>query len=200
MRVLDNVPVIKSLRRRRSASPSKKRRVSWSPKIVSCGTFGSDATSTSTSHSVETPSTPRQLISQNTSQFAGPQTANLDPVLDDHTGADDITRVSNMGLAFPTHSERFKSQPVPRTLVGTEQAWSGMNVLTLDGGGISRGFYTLFILAEIMSAIRQEEHAESNTKLSADSPDTKECRWTENSKEFLPCHYFDYICGTSSGG
>lgn len=59
-----------------------------------------------------------------------------------------------------------------------EDPWSRKLVLSLDGGG-ERGFQSILVLSQLMEAIRHIEGRDSKPK---------------------PCHYFDYIVGTGTGG
>ncbi|CAF9903161.1 MAG: hypothetical protein GOMPHAMPRED_000112 [Gomphillus americanus] len=68
--------------------------------------------------------------------------------------------------------------------VNAKNAWHRL-ILTLDGGGI-RGYSELLILQELMIRIVALEK-----KLYGQDIDIN---------EVLPCHYFDYIWGTSTGG
>ncbi|KAI0016706.1 FabD/lysophospholipase-like protein [Xylariomycetidae sp. FL0641] len=80
--------------------------------------------------------------------------------------------------------------------------WLQKIVLSFDGGGI-RGYWSLLVLQYLMKAIRDKE-AEGNPTRSSFSP----CEEPPNVSHhlshkythFLPCHYFDYVGGTSTGG
>lgn len=90
-----------------------------------------------------------------------------------------------------------------------------------DGGGI-RGFWTLLVLARLMEYIAEEEkgceddsyhsfHPQgfpSNVSHIMTEKESNELdhyesheqyRALASSKRYLPCHYFDYIGGTSTG-
>lgn len=90
-------------------------------------------------------------------------------------------------------------------------------VLTLetDGGGV-RGYSSLLILRELMKQIAVLEqhppqapcsvspldmrHRPSVASNHAESSHTEGYSPTRASSHYLPCHYFDYIAGTSTGG
>ncbi|KAL2131381.1 hypothetical protein VTI74DRAFT_5163 [Chaetomium olivicolor] len=88
-------------------------------------------------------------------------------------------------------------------LIVTSTPWAKKLILTLDGGGI-RGYSSLIILRAIMREIARieqtlEPHASSSAhtdKIPRDQiPDD-----VYREGKYLPCHYFDYIAGTSVGG
>ncbi|KAF2007691.1 FabD/lysophospholipase-like protein [Amniculicola lignicola CBS 123094] len=76
--------------------------------------------------------------------------------------------------------------------VTEENAWEDL-ILTLDGGGI-RGYASLIILQRLM-----HEVAECEKRLQEEEGVVGEER-EFNEDELLPCHYFDYMYGTSTGG
>ncbi|KAH7394188.1 acyl transferase/acyl hydrolase/lysophospholipase [Phaeosphaeria sp. MPI-PUGE-AT-0046c] len=79
-------------------------------------------------------------------------------------------------------------------------AWSGKTLLSLDGGGV-RGLSSLVILSALMKVIQREEvKFNEHIKSSADSPLLESVPDSVKGSEYLPCHYFDFICGTSTGG
>ena len=95
------------------------------------------------------------------------------------------------------------------------EPWDRKAILSLDGGGI-RGYSALLILQELMNVIKKLEKshpdgaAESsyhplpwNPLYATDSRTGGEAdpgsQYVESAR-WLPCHYFDYIAGTSTGG
>ena len=89
-----------------------------------------------------------------------------------------------------------------------EGPWARKTILSLDGGGV-RGLSSLLILQELMENIAKlERAADPKATSSAYSPliDCLQDRSlpltndTNSTSFYLPCHYFDYISGTSTGG
>jgi hypothetical protein len=92
-----------------------------------------------------------------------------------------------------------------------EDPWARKTVLCLEGGGI-RGYSSLLILRDLMKRIVKIEEAKTPAaRTSFDSPlmaatEAKSGMFEANSNsssrrsDFLPCHYFDYVAGTSTGG
>lgn len=72
--------------------------------------------------------------------------------------------------------------------------------ISIDGGGI-RGLTALLLLEELMKEIeREERRMDQHSKSSADSPYLRNVQKDAWKSEYLPCHYFDFIGGTSTGG
>ena len=96
----------------------------------------------------------------------------------------------------------------------------------VDGGGI-RGYWSLLALQKLMEYVAAEEgrydedgevlHSfhpqkwpEHVSQIPLDAADERKainnasdsdarCRVMHRARRFLPCHYFDYICGSSTG-
>lgn len=85
-----------------------------------------------------------------------------------------------------------------------------------------RGLWTLYVLQNLMEAIAEKEEANKNLHsfcpwswppelasdlddveaqktLDAGDCDEDKLRALRSDRRYLPCHYFDYICGTSTG-
>lgn len=81
-------------------------------------------------------------------------------------------------------------------------AKSDLDIFT-DGGGV-RVISSVLILKEIFLAVMVQELAIDSKATSSYSPlanpDDSKQPMEEDLSKYLPCHYFDYIAGTSSGG
>lgn len=85
-----------------------------------------------------------------------------------------------------------------------------------DGGGI-RGYWTLLVLEELMNSVGDEERLQGAQSLQTrfdsffpedlpkhvshfrEEQDAHHAIGKLDAQRFLPCHYFDYICGSSTG-
>ncbi|KAL6171038.1 hypothetical protein ACJQWK_03983 [Exserohilum turcicum] len=114
-------------------------------------------------------------------------------------------------------SQEAQSFPRPaRVSTGTRNgAWSRHNLLSLDGGGI-RGYWTLLVLGRLMEAIAREDARQAGRL----HPGRSDSFWPDEfppnvaqregrpvpyqqlsaTQKYLPCHYFDFMCGSSTGG
>lgn len=104
---------------------------------------------------------------------------------------------------LPGSPATSSSHDRPPDLSVTSTPWAKKLILTLDGGGI-RGYSSLIILRTLMNEIAEIErtiapHAASSAhtnRISSDMIPPEVYR----EGQYLPCHYFDYIAGTSVGG
>ena len=84
------------------------------------------------------------------------------------------------------------------SLLDDVSPWDRKILLTLDGGGV-RGLSSLLIMRELMRMIGEEERRlDHKSKSSFYSPLFRFASSIDNT-EYLPCHYFDCIGGTSTG-
>ncbi|KAL9608069.1 MAG: hypothetical protein Q9167_007069 [Letrouitia subvulpina] len=114
-------------------------------------------------------------------------------------------------LDYGLLSNRRLKAPNAKTSMGSldeDSLWSKRALLSLDGGGV-RGLSTLYILKHIMEEVGEYERKwNKHAKSSAYSPlfddiDIRDATPSQDGKttsNWLPCHYFDSMCGTSTGG
>jgi hypothetical protein len=101
------------------------------------------------------------------------------------------------------------SEMVSLITAEADSPWAQKTVLSLDGGGV-RSYSSLLILERLMQKIEDIERVETPPASSSTSSALIESETTADTRMapaqvnsghgFLPCHYFDYIAGTSSGG
>ena len=80
--------------------------------------------------------------------------------------------------------------------------YSTFLLIPVDGGGI-RGLSSLYILRDLMQKIRtEEERCDKETKPNGQdvSADISSNQSHSVATELRPCHYFDFMIGTSTGG
>lgn len=78
--------------------------------------------------------------------------------------------------------------------VNEDNCWEDL-ILTLDGGGI-RGYSSLLILKQLMHEVAVCEKRLQDEE----GPVEGSTRRDFDEDQLLPCHYFDYMYGTSTGG
>lgn len=71
-------------------------------------------------------------------------------------------------------------------------------VTMADGGGV-RGYFSLLVLEYLIQEIQNEERRLQGKIKSSFYPCDCPPTYSEVATPFLPCHYFDYIGGTSTG-
>ncbi|KZM25365.1 uncharacterized protein EKO05_0000583 [Ascochyta rabiei] len=81
-----------------------------------------------------------------------------------------------------------------RSAVDKHNCWEDL-ILTLDGGGI-RGYSSLIIIQRLMHEVAQCERRLQEEE--GPVPGSNRREFDEDA--LLPCHYFDYMYGTSTGG
>ena len=118
-----------------------------------------------------------------------------------------VPEESESDQTYPDHGER-STEPSIYTL-DIVDPWAKKSILSLDGGGV-RNFSSLLILRELMRAVGEHERLiNKEAKSSVYSPvvnclpdegPTPLVGGTRSVPGYLPCHYFDYVSGTSTGG
>ncbi|KAF9700754.1 hypothetical protein EKO04_001391 [Ascochyta lentis] len=120
----------------------------------------------------------------------------------------------------PPGHRQPRRQGTERSVVhGTVRSdfWRKRNLLSLDGGGI-RGYWTLLVLHRLMESIYHEEmkqaeedqdeihsfwpeaYPENVSQLAKNHNEDNTPERLPAARAFLLCHYFDFICGSSTGG
>jgi len=99
-------------------------------------------------------------------------------------------------------SPRSGASVTPPGLNVTSTTWKRL-ILTIDGGGI-RGYSSLIILRALMQEIQRiEQSLEPRATASTQTDRIPRDQIPDDvfrEGQYFPCHYFDYIAGTSVGG
>ena len=93
--------------------------------------------------------------------------------------------------------------------IDDDDPWDRKTKLSVDGGGI-RGYTALLILQNIMKDIEILERERDAGAISSAYSPLVDCvperalaaspKGTRSALQYLPCHYFDYVGGASTGG
>lgn len=138
----------------------------------------------------ETPS----LSFQSSSEASTPRTKDADE-------DDAIQPLTNGSLESSFHSAGRHRTRRP-TWSENDAAWDKSYVFSFDGGGV-RGLSTLIILKRIMLRVKHHERSLDPPVQSSYHPATcpHDILDRDNSTAgYYPCHYIDYMAGTSTGG
>ncbi|KAF5548233.1 hypothetical protein FMEXI_4797 [Fusarium mexicanum] len=112
-------------------------------------------------------------------------------------------KMSDIGTAIPSLISPGLFPQADDNKSDEEGPWGEKLVLSFDGGGVS-AISSLLILKRIMYRIRDLEiiHPEGPAFSSRSIGDKYHSALSDSKKvdEYLPCHYFDYMAGTSTGG
>ncbi|KAF4432635.1 hypothetical protein FACUT_8323 [Fusarium acutatum] len=115
---------------------------------------------------------------------------------------------NGLGTPISAHAPVHPSPGAHDDMSDDKGPWAEKLVLTFDGGGI-RAISSLLILKRIMHEIREFEiyHEDGPAYSSSSAPWTcpkigfpRVSEESDRVDEFLPCHYYDYMAGTSTGG
>lgn len=126
---------------------------------------------------------------------------NADVPLHDCYPLHDINHATPYVASQPTLTlDDFSPTAEPSIFTLDENPWDGQTILSIDGGGV-RGFTSLLLLQELMKKVGILERAvDPNALSSAYSPWLDSTPSDEKQLGYKPCHYFDYIGGSSTGG
>ena len=126
------------------------------------------------------------------------ETHSEDPMRE--SGLDLVT--SNTNTLYELHlADELDTAAPSIATVDEDSPWARKNILSLDGGGV-RGYSSLLILKKIMEEVgKVERELNPEATSSSYSPMVDPLpQPATGAMDYRPCHYFDYIAGTSTGG
>ncbi|KAJ8114816.1 hypothetical protein OPT61_g3396 [Boeremia exigua] len=121
-------------------------------------------------------------------------------------------------MSSQSSTNGFVPKPLLKSATFQDPCWNDRNLLSLDGGGV-RGYWSLLVLEKLMEMIGEEERRQAEAKnedvsnlhsflpmplpqnhtLCPQPPAGQHVPREFYAQRFLPCHYFDLICGSSTG-
>lgn len=104
-------------------------------------------------------------------------------------------------VELPAYDEHGDTASFTSTIEAEADPWTKKYILSFDGGGV-RCCSSLIVLKHIMQKVEQfekEEESEATSSLHSPMMDYMPPTGAE-ARDFRPCHYFDYIAGSSTGG
>lgn len=129
------------------------------------------------------------------------ETGKADASAHDWSCCDDIDGVTSSATAQGDLTvDEVPPTADPSIFTVNEDSWEEKTILSFDGGGV-RGLTSILLLQELMKEVGMMELAADPKAVSSSySPWVDSRVDDEKQLGYKPCHYFDYIGGTSTGG
>ncbi|KAL8693778.1 MAG: hypothetical protein Q9218_001474 [Villophora microphyllina] len=121
----------------------------------------------------------------------------------------ETTFATSLGTTQTDTEEESEYIPTADPSIATvdeDSPWARKYILSLDGGGV-RGYSSLLLLKRLMdevAVLEKQNNAQASTSAFSPLIDSKSLYGDPMMKElentYRPCHYFDYVGGSSTGG